>query len=185
MEFLSKQLKFANKTIKNGAFSLSNSNKTLEKISRNYSWDGIRCTSHVLIRSLAKKTFSIKIEKANPNVYIIFGFCAKTADSSANYGYYNTQSSFTLFLANGQFWCNKSFSNYIQTDLKQAALSNQIFSAQLDVNLKTIKFYLNGKLLAPEKEIDLKSEKKEMMYPCVDVYYKGDRVSLVDQELFE
>ena len=116
----------------------------------------------------------------------MFGFCAKTADSSANNGYYNAPSSFMLNLSNGYLYSSgHSNSNYTQTDLKQAVLSNQIFSAQLDVNLKTIKFYLNGKLLAQAKQIDLKPEESEMMYPCVDVLYQGDRVSLVDQEFFE
>ena len=113
----------------------------------------------------------------------MFGFCLKTSDSSVKNGYYATEFSFMLLLAYGRLYSNGSSIEYIKTDLKQPALLKQIFSAQLDFIKKTIKFFLNGKLLAPAKEIDLKPEDAELMCPCVDLCHTGDKVSLVYQEV--
>ena len=135
------------------------------------------------MKSLNKKTFSIKIEKTTENAHIYFGFCAKTADNSANIGYYTTQFSFMLYLRNGSFYSRSLKLNYIETDLKQPALNQEIFSVSLDLKSKTLKFYLNGKLIGNPQEIDLKPEEEELMCPCVDLVEEGDRVSLVFQEV--
>ena len=63
------------------------------------------------------------------------------------------------------------------------AKNKQIFSASLDINKKTVRFYLDGKPLSDAKEIDLKPEEAELMCPCVDLGYKGEIVSLVVQEI--
>ena len=172
---------FAIETINDGALSLSNSNTTVEKI-KETGWvgSGIRCADNALMKYFDQKIFSIKIEKTRtqpPN--ILFGFCIKTGDNTASIGNYATKSSFMLYLQDGTFFSRWSPSEYIQNDLLQQEFNNQTLTSSLNIVKKTIKFYLNGKLLAPEKEIDLKPEEAELMCPCLDIYHKGDKVSLV------
>lgn len=178
---------FSRETIKCGYLSLSNSNTTIEKIKGN-NWTGILCTpvENPSSPSMFKQTFSIKIDKTQ-DACIMFGFCVKSAECEAaafNEGvYWNTRFSFMLDLSSSYTYFRSSRSKYITTtNLKQVAINTQgVFSASIDLNKKTIKFYLDGKLLAPEIEIDLTPEEAEMMCPCVDIYDEGDRVSLVFQ----
>ena len=100
-------------------------------------------------------------------------------DTVSDGGYHDTNFSFMIHLYNGWYYSRASCSQYIQTNLIQPAINNQIFSASIDTINKTIKFYLNGKLLAPAKKIELTLEEVETIYPCVDLYSQGDRVSFV------
>ena len=182
---------FASETIKFGELSLSNSNRTVERINFTGYYSGIQCTGEYL-RSSDKQIFSIKIERTAVSA-ILFGFCVKyaecdTASASITNGYHSTKFSFMLFLYDGSFWSRSSSSKYITTfeNLRQAIINPQtVFSASLDTTKNQIKFYMNGKLLAPAIEIDLTKEESKMMCPCVDLAHQGDRVSLVFQELLE
>ena len=173
---------FSSETIKCGYLNLSNSNRTVEKINGS-NWTGIRCTTIENPLSSDKQTFSIKIEKSQ-DASIMFGFCVKSAECEAaafrEGVYWNTRFSFVLDLNSGYFYSRSSRSKHITTtNLKQIAINAQVFSASIDTNKKTIKFYLDGKLLGSEIEIDLTPEETHIMCPCVDIYDEGDRVSLV------
>lgn len=171
---------FASESVQKGNFLLANSDTTAEKTTKGDS--GIRCNENPLMRFSDQKTFSIKINKTK-KADIMFGFCVKTADNFAKSGYYTSKLSFMLYLLDGFFWCrNKPIEKYTLVNIKQAAISNQIFSASLDVKLKILKFYLNKKLLGEPIEIDLDQEEAGMMCPCVDLGDEGDKVSLVLQD---
>ena len=147
---------------------------------------GIRCSENPLFqKSSNKKAFSIKIESTQ-DVWIMFGFCANPEnDTSGEKGYWNTKFSFMLNLFDGRFYIRSKY-NYmkdIKEDLKKPARNNEIFSASLDINRKTIKFYLNGRLLKAMENIDLTTEEAEIICPCVDMFDKKDKVSLVLQEI--
>lgn len=183
---------FSRETIKCGYLTLSNSNRTVEKINGS-NWTGIRCTtventSSSMLRSPDKQIFSIKIEKTQ-DATIMFGFCVKSAECEAEAFregvYWNTRFSFVLDLYSSYCYFRSSRSKFTTTtNLKQTAINTQgVFSASIDTNKKTVKFYLDGKLLASEIEIDLTPEEAQMMCPCVDLYDEGDRVSLVFQEV--
>lgn len=185
---------FASETIKKGGLSLSNSNTTVENIKDN--WSGVRCTVEnpalLMMRSPDKLTFSIKIEKTS-KARIMFGFCMKstecdTALASNDNIYYSTKFSFMLSLGSSNFWSRLSSSKYITTpeNIKQAAINNpqSVFSASLDIKKNQISFFMNGKLLEKPINIYLTPEESQMMMcPCMDIADKGDRVSLVFQEL--
>ena len=180
---------FDGETSKKGDFALSNSNTTVERIAGDDElYSGILCTENQFMGSLEKKNFSIKIDKTSSS-RITFGFCAKTADNIAPLnGYHDTQSSFMLgfhfFSSAGSFYSRSTRTpKYYTNELECNDFSNQILSASLDVKQKTIGFYLNGKLMAPPKEIDLQPEEAEIMCPCVDLIDLEDKVSLVFQEL--
>ena len=177
------EYRFETKNIKKEDLAFSNFNTTVERLIQT-GWSGLRCTEISLLRkSLKKITFSIKIESC---LYfnIFFGFFVKTEDATgADKGYYTTKFSFMLNLNDGKFYSRSSSSNYIETDLKGPAKNKQIFSASLDINKKTVRFYLDGKPLRDAKEIDLKPEEAELMCPCVDLGSQGDIVSLVVQEI--
>lgn len=161
-------------------FWLSNSNMTVEITKKTHK--GIRCTENPLLRSSEKKMFSIKIEKTL-NGDIMYGFCVKTAEQFETEGYYATKLSFMLFLVDGFLWCrNQPIEKYTTKNLAQAAISNQIFSASLDVKQNILKFYLNGEKLGEPIWINLEPQEAEMMCPCVDFGDKGDKVSLVFPE---
>jgi len=175
---LTSNYEFSSQSIKNNCFVLSNSNKTVEKISPN-KWDGLLCFERALFGgSLDKKVFSIKIEKTtNSNIFI--GFVVKTADNS-NKGFYQTSSSFMLYLYNGQFYSRSINSDYLNYLVNYQTVSvNQIYTTILDVKEKTIRFLRNGEALGEPKTIDLKPEEIDLMSPCVDIYFQADKVSLV------
>lgn len=169
----------------NGALSLSNSDTTVEKISRNGYYDGIQCEIGSMIRSSAKLLFSIKIEKTYI-ADIVYGFCIKNHDSIPDQGYHCSKYSFMLHLVTGSFFYrSSSIKDFIQKELLIGpAQVNQIFSASFDFKLKTISFYLNGILLGCPLQTYLNKEDAELMCPCVDLYHEGDKVSLVIQEVF-
>ena len=84
-------LTFASETIKmNGSLSLSNLNRTVEKLGSSCLFYGIRCSDNALIKSFEKMTFSIKIDKKQ-DAHLMFGFCLKTSDSSVKNEYYATE----------------------------------------------------------------------------------------------
>jgi len=178
-KYISDKWKFSNESIKNNCFVLSNSNKTVEKISQHNHWDGLLCIERALFAgSLVKKVFSIKIEKLTSTPYIMIGFVVKTADNSN--GFRQTSSSFMLHLYNGYFYSRSTSSQYLNIpNFHQTVSVNQIYTTILDVKEKTIRFLRNGEALGEPKTIDLKPEEIDLMSPCVDICRQGDKVSLV------
>ena len=176
--------RFSSETIKENALKLSNFNMTVERKKVN-GWigSGIRCNDTSAAPFLDKQTFSIKIHKITKSASILFGFCAKSADKDAMKGYCGTDSSFMLHLSTGCFYSRSFCQKFLLGDLKKHVFKNQIFSACLDVKMGTITFFLNGKRLESAIEIKLKPEEMGQMCPCVDLASKGDKVSLVFQEI--
>lgn len=177
---ITNSITFDNVNNNNGELLFSNSNTTVERLTQE-GWSRVACTENLpQMKSSTIKTFSIKIEKTR-NASIFYGFCIKKVEDTN--GYHNNKLSFMLSIYNGKF-CSRSMpSKYIKIGLREPAINSQIFSASLDLIKKTMKFYLNGKLLGPPKEIDLKPREAELMCPCVDIGDKGDKVSLVFHEL--
>ena len=179
---IANSITFDNENNANGELLFSNSNTTVERLIQG-GWSRIPCTENLpQMKASTIKTFSIKIEKTQ-DASIFYGFCAKKSEDTN--GYRNNTLSFMLSLYNGKFCSRSMHCKYIKMDLREPALNSQVFSASLDLSKKTLKFYLNGKLLGPPKEIDLKLGEAEFMCPCVDIGHKGDKVSLVFQELEE
>ena len=57
-------------------FSFRNQNKTVQKISRNFRWDGVCCREKSLGKSKEKSFFSIRIDKITEG-FMMIGFCIR------------------------------------------------------------------------------------------------------------
>lgn len=164
-------------------FILSNNNKTLELKSGN-DWRGFRCDPPEEI--FPRTSFSIKIENTSNNNFIfpnqhpsniIFGWCLKNANSSK--GFYVSNASFGLYLFNGNFY-NRGINNDNINSFKVRGQIWEIYSSVINIEKNTIEFYLNGSLLGYPRSIDLKKEEISLLCPFVDLYNKGDKVTIVE-----
>ena len=143
----------------NGNYTLSNNNKTIEKIQGGSAWCGFRCDPPAKISD--KMAFSIKVENTDGNCSIMVGWCLKNANHSS--GYYATNADFAIYLNN-------------------KGLKNDIFTAIIDIKMKTIMFLLNGYLIGNPKRFELQDEEIGLLCPFVDIQTPGDKVSIYDIE---
>ena len=156
-----------------GNFKLSNLNRTLEKTSGVGATRGFHCEN--LLKFSDKLMFSIKIERTMDKGNIMIGFCLKAANNA--FGYHKTKPSFMLYLSDGHFYNSKNHFPYNNANPFQAKV-NQIYTSILDMKKKSVEFLLNGKSLGAARIINLQNEEIPLLCPCVDLYYKGDKISI-------
>lgn len=163
--------------INNGSYTLSNINKTFQKISGGNAWYGAKCES---LGNNGKNVFSIKINEVDGNCYIMMGFCTGNANQGS--GFYISNAAFMFYLFDGNFYHRASNSIFCY-GLK--GKKNDIFSAMIDIPKKTMILYLNGYQCGSPKSIDLRDEEINSLCPCVDIHSQNYCVTLEEYNDFE
>ena len=162
-------------------YTLSNLNRTLEKITGGHYWQGFRCENPLLNHS-GKLVFSMKIEKTIKG-YIMMGFCLKNSYVFA--GYYESKPSYMIYLKGGTFYNNPNpHSPYSSSNNNIKGKDNEIYTAMFDVKQKSVEFFVNGKSLGTAKRINIKNEEIPFLCPCVDLFHQGDKVTLLNKTCF-
>ena len=163
--------------INNGSYTISNNNKTFQKISGGNAWYGAKCE---ILGNNGKNVFSIKINEVDANSYVMIGFCTGNANQGS--GFYATSAAFMFHLSDGNFY-HRNPATIFCYGLK--GKKNDIFSAMIDIPKKIMILYLNGYQCGSPKSIDLKDEEINSLSPCVDYHSQGYSVTLEEYNDFE
>lgn len=159
-------------------YVFSNNNKSLQKKMGGYGWRGFRSQTPELNNN--ELYFSIKLDIIDQSSNIMLGWCLQNANHLN--GYYNTKSSFCIFLYNGKFYNRNDSSEFVQKGIK--GKEGDIYSTKINIISKQISFYLKGSLIGEPKQIDLKENEINLLCPFVDLYSQGDKISIIDEALF-
>lgn len=159
----------------NANFSLTNNNKTLQRVTGVAGWWGFRCDPPM--RIMNNLTFSIRIDHTDKHAYIMMGWCMKKSDFSN--GYHLTKPSFALYLYNGYFFNNGKGSSYI---IGFKGKTNETYTSLFEIKEKTVSFFRDGVQMGLPIAINLTDDETESLCPFVDLN-RDDMVRLVEVNL--
>ena len=150
-------------------FLFSDSNKYVKRICSKGP-GGLLC--HSIEKKSDKLIFTIKIVYTRRS-NIIMGFCSNKGE--LQHCHINP-CSLMLHLKNGSFYKRSESHSFITIKANR----NEIYSAILDIELRTIEFRLNGLRLAAPIPIDLSDQEIDSMCPGIDIFDQGDAFRIID-----
>ena len=152
-------------------FTYTNNDKKVIKTGAN-GWIGIRCNR--ILRNYGRYHYKVKIEETDLNGYIMIGFAQNSIGGTGRVsGFYSVSYSSMFYLNNGQIYENASVKKTIPNFTP--VHKGDIFEVVIDCEKKSIHLFTQGNEIGFSPiTFDI-----ENITPCVDLYTKGDSISLL------
>ena len=166
---------YFNVSDKTDFIELSNNNRTVEKIVLDDHCCGVRCNPST-DKISDKLTFSIQIDNLDSEKCdILFGWCLKSAQASD--GYFGANDSLAFELSDGTFLKEGICHGFFDEKKNIKVSKNQIYTTIFNIKERRLYIYLNGELCGM---FHVFNEEIEFLCPFVDLHYKGEKVSIID-----